>query len=270
MKLKIQDKNKISIFEAIFQLLKTASSCVQFVFLEDGLKIEGMDKSHVCLFKIKMGAEWFSEYNFETAQTINVDTSIFHTILSHVNSDILVLKYDEENNDILNIELLTQDSNEDTNKKEKEKDKDKSKKTFDRYFSIPLIDADFESINIPEMEYDAEFKLECKKIHDLTSQMILFGNTLNIICSEEGIDLKTTGDSGTMKVNLPIDELSEFSISEGESLDIGFSLHYIHKMCLTTKLGKEVQFSISANFPICIDYDLGENSSVVFYVAPKM
>ena len=265
MKLTIQDKTKISVFEAIFQLLKSASSCVQFIFLEDGLKIEGMDKSHVCLFKIKMDAQWFSEYHVNTLQTINVDTGIFHTILSHVNSDTLVLKYDEENDDILNIELL---GNDESNIKEKEKEK--SKKAFDRYFSIPLIDADFESINIPEMEYDAEFKLECKKIHDLTSQLILFGNTLTIICNEEGIDLKTIGDNGTMKVNLPIDDLSEFSISEGENMEIGYSLHYIHKMCLTTKLCKEVQFSISENFPICIRYDLEQNSHVVFYVAPKM
>ena len=262
MKLTIQDKTKISVFEAMFQLLKNASSCVQFIFLEDGLKIEGMDKSHVCLFKIKIDAQWFSEYHVDASQTINVDTCIFHTILSHVNSDTLVLKYDEENDDILNIELITQDLNDEK--------KDKSKKAFDRYFSIPLIDADFESINIPEMEYDAEFKLECKKIHDLTSQLILFGNTLNIICSEEGIDLKTIGDNGTMKVNLPIDDLSEFSISEGESMEIGYSLHYIHKMCLTTKLCKEVQFSISENFPICIRYDLDQNSHVIFYVAPKM
>ena len=257
MQLTLQDKTKISILEAIFQLLKNASSLVQFEIFPEYLRIEGMDKSHVCLFKIQLASSWFAQYNVDKKQSLSLDTTVLYTILAHVNSDTLLIKYDDENEDILNIDLLCNEI-------------DKAKGSFDRFFSIPLIDSDFEVISIPEMEYDAEFKLECKKLQDLTSQLILFGSTLNIICNENGIDLKTIGDNGTMKVNLPIDDLSEFSISEGEELEISYSLNYIHKMCLTTKLCKEVQVSISENLPICIKYDLEENSSVLFYVAPKI
>lgn len=256
MKVVLQDKTKISILEAIFQLLKNASNCVHFQFHTNQLLIQGMDKSHVCLFKISIASTWFTEYSVETNQTLSLDTNIFFTILSHVKSDTLVIHYDEESDgDVLDIELLCND---------------KTKGDFDRFFTIPLITLDYDSINIPLIDYDAEFSLECKKIVDLTSQLILFGNTLNIICSESGIDLKTTGDNGAMKVNLPIDELSEFSIAEGEQLDIEYSLNYIQKICLTTKLAKEVKISISADYPICIQYDLGQDSSVLFFVAPKI
>jgi len=257
MQLTLQDKSKISILEAIFQLLKNASSCVQFEFYQEHLKIEGMDKSHVCLFKIQLDSSWFTKYEVEQKQSISLDTSVLYTILARVNSDTLIIRTNDDSDDILNIELLCNEV-------------DKAKGGFDRFFSIPLIDSEFEDINIPEMDYDAEFKLECTKLQDLTSQLILFGSTLNIICNENGIDLKATGDSGTMKVNLPIDDLSEFSIAEGENLEISYSLNYIHKMCLTTKLCKEVQVSISQNYPICIRYDLNENSNVLFYVAPKI
>ena len=41
-------------------------------------------------------------------------------------------------------------------------------------------------------------------------------------------------------------------------------------MCLTNKLSNEIHFSISAEYPMKISYDLGDDSSIVFYIAPKM
>ena len=81
MKLVLQDKTKISILEAIFQLLKNASNCVHFQFHTNQLLIQGMDKSHVCLFKISIASSWFSEYAVETNQTLSLDNNIFFTIL---------------------------------------------------------------------------------------------------------------------------------------------------------------------------------------------
>jgi hypothetical protein len=41
-------------------------------------------------------------------------------------------------------------------------------------------------------------------------------------------------------------------------------------MCLTNKLSNEIQFSISGKYPMKIRYDLGDDSSIVFYIAPKL
>jgi proliferating cell nuclear antigen len=141
---------------------------------------------------------------------------------------------------------------------------------FDKFFSLPLADIDMNLLGIPDVEYDAEFSIPSKKICEISSQLLLFGQTMNIKCSEERIDLESSGVSGIMKVNIPIDDLSEFSISEGETIDLQYSLNYIQKMCLTTKLSNEISFSISAEFPMRIKYDLGENSHVIFFIAPKM
>ena len=40
-------------------------------------------------------------------------------------------------------------------------------------------------------------------------------------------------------------------------------------MCITNKLSSEIQFSISKEFPMKINYDLGDNSIIEFYIAPK-
>ena len=78
------------------------------------------------------------------------------------------------------------------------------------------------------------------------------------------------GMVGEMLVNIPIDDLNEYSIVEGEVIDLKYSLNYIAKMCLTNKISNEVVFCISADYPMKIKYDLGDESSIVFYIAPKI
>ena len=41
-------------------------------------------------------------------------------------------------------------------------------------------------------------------------------------------------------------------------------------MCLSTKLSQELEISISLEYPLKIKYDLGKNSSLVFFIAPKI
>ena len=97
-----------------------------------------------------------------------------------------------------------------------------------------------------------------------------FGNDLNIICNEECVDFKTKGSSGEMRVNIPIDDMTSYSIVEGEEVNLVYSLQYISKMCITNKLSNDIDFSLSNNCPMKISYDLGENSLLQFYIAPKM
>ena len=97
-----------------------------------------------------------------------------------------------------------------------------------------------------------------------------FGTDINFKCSEEKIDIIANGIMGEMLVNIPIEDLIEYSIVEGGIIDLKYSLSYIHKMCLTNKLSSDIQFSISDDRPIKIMYDLGDDSSLVFFMAPKM
>ena len=88
--------------------------------------------------------------------------------------------------------------------------------------------------------------------------------------TEDLLEFNSSGDTGKLKVNIPIDSLNEFAISEGEKLDISYSLAHIGKMCLSTKMGGEIGVGISAEYPMSLKYSLGEDSTVAFFVAPKI
>ena len=219
-----------------------------------------MDKSHVCLYEVKLLKQWFHiyEYNEEDIDTICFDTHTFYTIISRCHDTQNMEIFFSGNSDILNIDLFCEYT-------------ELSKGAYNKFFKIPLVDFDNVIMEIPEnADYDAEFSIGSKKICEISSQMLLFGNDINFKCFQDQIHLITNGTNGEMLVKVPIDDLDEYSIIEDEIVNILYSLTYIDKMCLSNKLTDEIQFSLSKEFPMKIKYDLGDESSIVFYIASKI
>jgi proliferating cell nuclear antigen len=260
MKLIITEKAKKDKFISIFHLLKNCSSIIRIIFTEDDMYIQGMDKSHICLFDVKIVPAWFDTYikDKEDASTISIDTHILHNVLSMTQEQhSLTIHYEGEPENI-SIDLCNTSTNPNT------------KNDFNKYFKLPLSDLDADILAVPEIDYEAEFSINAKKINEIMGQLLQFGDSMNITCSEEKISLMTTGENGEMLVNIPVDDLSEYAISEGEIIELSYSLTYVQKMCITHKLSSEIDFAISANYPMKIKYDLGESSHVIFYIAPKI
>jgi len=254
MKIVISNKNKKDLFIALFQTLKNCSTLINIKFEKEKLHIQGMDKSHICLFSVNIQNNWFDEYEILEPKHICIDCNIFHMIVSNKNDGLdIVLR--SENEDYLNVDLITVEN---------------SKGDFNKYFKIPLAEFEYDEMELPNFDYDAEFSISSKKICEIFSQMSIFGSDINIKCDEEKISLVTNGSTGEMLVNILIDDLNEYSIVEDEHIDLNYSLSYINKMCLTNKLTNEILFAISIKYPMKINYDLGNDSTIVFYIANKM
>ena len=147
----------------------------------------------------------------------------------------------------------------------------KSKKSdFNKFFKLPLVDYEYEEVNVPTTDYDAEFSLSAKKVTDMLSQLHNFGDDLNILCSSDYVDFKTSGNSVEMRVNIPVDDMTSYAIVENEEINLNYSLIYISKMCITNKLSSDIDFCLGNECPMKINYDLGNDSSLIFYIAPKL
>ena len=258
MKLIISDKSKKNLFLALSQILKGCTSIVSIIFNDDHVYIQGMDKSHVCLFDVKITEKWFDSYETSPndCSVIAINTFTLNTILGIVREDQIINILYEGDPDSLNIELVSPMLT--------------SKNNYDKFFSIPLAELNNELLEVPDTYYDAEFSMSAKKINELMNQMLIFGENIKIICNDENINLVTNGELGKMLVTIPIDDLDEYSIAENEIIELYYSLTYINKMCLTTKLSDVISFCISKEFPMKISYDLGENSHLLLYLAPKI
>ena len=54
MRICVSDKKKKDIFVSLFQVLKNCSILINATFEKEQLSIQGLDKSHICLFNVKL------------------------------------------------------------------------------------------------------------------------------------------------------------------------------------------------------------------------
>lgn len=257
MRLTIDNKSKQEMFVAMLQLLKNWSAYIIMNFEKDRLYIQSMDKSHVCLADIDIKNTWFGHYECSKNNKISVDSSHLSILMNYAlkHNVIEFIFTDEINVDKLFINFL--------NNNEK-------KGSFDHFFELPLIDVEEDNLGIPNVEYEVEFTIEAKKFVEVLSELYTFGSDLNVLCNENVLELNSSGDSAKLKVNIPIDDLNEYSITENDELDVSFSLSHICKMCTSTKLGTNIIVSLSHEYPMSLKYELGDGSNAIFYIAPKV
>jgi hypothetical protein len=78
-------------------------------------------------------------------------------------------------------------------------------------------------------------------------------------------------DCGTMSAEVRIDDLTSFSIEEGEQIIMSFSLLYLYNISQFHKLAKEVELKFKKGYPVQVVYNLGEeDTNLRFYLAPKI
>ena len=256
MKVTITDKKKKESFVSLFNVLKNCSTLINIIFEPELLHIQGMDKSHICLFDVKLAKKWFTTYEVIETIKISFDSVFFYSIIStKSDNQDLTIYLSNNNQDILHIVFES---------------KEIKKGEFKKTFKMNLTEYEYEEMGIPVVDYDAEFSLSSKVISDILSQLNNFGNDIVINCSEEKITLTTNGITGEMKVDIPNDDLNDYSIIEDEQIILTYSLAYINKMCITNKLSNDIEFSLSNQCPMKISYNLGDDSSMVFFIAPKI
>ena len=262
MHLIIDNKSKLEGFVAIFQLLKNWNSTICIHFEKDRLYIQAMDNSHVCLADIILKQPWFSTYECSVNSTISVDATHFAILMNYsLKHNKLELKYDDINTaDILLVNFLNDPID----------NSDKKNNAYNHFYELNLIEVNEENLGIPTFEYDVEFIIDAKKIGDVLSELNTIGQDLTVLCSENLIELNAHGDTTKLKVNIPVDDLDEFSISEGTIINVSFSLSHLCKKCLSMKLCSKINVSLSNEFPLSFNYHLGEDSNASFFMAPKV
>ena len=123
----ISDKRKKDVFISIFHLFKSSATQINLTINKNTFHVQGMDKSHVCLFDLKLYFEWFDYYEVNKKYDLCFDTATFYSIINTKNEDQAIVFYlEDDNNETLLIEL----KNNATSKKG----------DYNKFFKLPLLD----------------------------------------------------------------------------------------------------------------------------------
>jgi|TARA_B100000900_G_C20586076_1_gene719605 proliferating cell nuclear antigen PCNA len=258
MNILISQAGKCEIFSQVFQHIKLFTEHINIHFRENGLYIQTMDGSHVSIFELSMPNTWFDEYKLgESGElVIGIHSAILYRLLhSRDKEHTIHLEMPEKDSDNLYVDFTCENGN-----------------VYDRHYQINLMEIDAEQLSIPDMEYQAEFSLPSITFANLIDQFKLFGDTLQLFCSEEKINMKAhSQETGNMNVAIPIDDILSFAIDEGEEINMFFSLSHLHNICCYSKIAKNMEIFVKKECPLRVTYPLDEEECYIrFYLAPKI
>ena len=263
MNVVITNKEKAKAFTSMFQNMKLFCEHINLMFEPTRLYAQGMDSSHISVFEIFIPSGWFDEYKQESTVVLGISTQMFFRILNtREESQQINIDYREEDMDKLFVLFIS------------------SKTSFDKHFELPLVELESEMMEIPAVDYQAEFSLASSNFASIVGQLKQFGADLQIHCNEDELRLTAkSNESGNMSVVVPIDDLTLFAINEGETIDMSFSLSHLHNICAFHKVSDSINIKISDNYPLKTTYllepagdddDIDEKARIVVFLAPRM
>jgi proliferating cell nuclear antigen PCNA len=273
MKFTITDKDKAKAFSSMFQNMKLFSDHINLMFEPHRLYAQGMDSSHISVFEIIIPNTWFDSYWQEGNDVLGINTVLFHKILgTREDAQHISVEYNREtDSDKLYMHFSKEHSESVT----------AVSKSFDKHFELPLVELESDLMEIPDVDYQAEFALASSNFASLVGQLKQFGSDLFIKCNEEELRLTSkSNESGNMSVVVPIDDLSLFAINEGETINMSFSLIHLHNICAFHKVCDSVNLKISENYPLKTTYlleplsgeddDDSNKARIVVFLAPRI
>jgi len=265
MEFYINDKKKAECFSVIFQNTKDFSDHTVMYFDENGLFMQGMNNSHVCLYELRIPSEWFHKYNYTSSMEklllgINNET-VYKIINTKQEEHSIYFKYtDDADHMEINFKKNTED---------KKDSKDSKTLVLDKYYQIKLIDLEENLLEIPETEYNVDIMIPTKSFADIIQELTIFHTDLKIICTDEKIDLIANGNNASMKANIDIDDLNGYAIEEDYEYKQNYSLEFMKLMTQFSKLSNEIFIGFSDSTPMKVEYKFQEGV-ISLYLAPKI
>ena len=258
MNIEITDLARAEKFCNLFQHVKLFTDHINIIFHEDRMYLQTMDSSRVSIVEIYLPSDWFNTYDYTSEEPITLGlnaTMLFKVLNTRDKYQTIQLLFDNDHSDILNIHFVSD-----------------NKKIFDKHFEIPLMEIEVELMNIPEFDSDADIMLPSSNFAEIINQLQIFGDTIEFKCTEEHIQLcSISTESGKMMADIDIDELTSYSITEDNNMNISFQLSRLHNICMYNKISKEVEILLTDNYPMKITYQLDtEDAKMIFYLAPKI
>ena len=253
MRIEIHDKKKCELFITIFNHIKSFNENINIDVQSDKLFIQGMDHSHVSIFELYLYSDWFDEYSqTDKNQLFGINVTILNKILKTMSENHKIVLFNDSD-DKLNIEFISEEKGE-----------------FNKYFQLPLMDIETDTMEIPETEYTVDIIINSKKLKTSIDELAHFDDTIRISCKDELVDLSCDSTEGSMKISFTSDDIEELGIIENESIQCSFAIKYISLMCNFYKLSEECILNISEDIPMQFRYNITETSFIRFFLAPKI
>jgi proliferating cell nuclear antigen len=245
--------SEATLFKKAIEAIKEFLPMTEINVSSDGLRINGMDTSHICFIDFFLSAEECDSITCPDPISLGISTGIITKVLSAAatGSDSITLSVSEES-DKLGLSV----KNDTTGRRAQ--------------FELPLMELNENSIQIPEMEYAANVKAKTSDIAGLAKDVGLFGDIGELKLNADGFHISVTSENGSANVTLDNTDDREMTLEE-EEVTVKYSIKYIQNILRGGgSLASTADLSFEDSKPLRAIFRFGKNSHFTAYLAPRI
>lgn len=246
-----------------------------FKFGPEGIRLVTLDSSKKSLVSLDLRAESFDTYKCDNEIVCGINLSSFTKLLKSVNKNIVTFFIEKSNPYFLGLVIESQE---------------RSRLSV---FRVPILDIEFDDINIPQVEFDAEIQIASIEFQKLCRELAVVGDIVNL--KSDGLNLSMATKGGS----LGTEQITEFCVnSESENEDIetddddedededdddgeacrkrrrieiidnDFEIKYLLLFAKSASLSPYMKICISNGKPLVLKYQSGCLGDLVFLLSP--
>lgn len=246
-----------SILKKLVDAVKELCKEVNWDISSNGIAMQSMDSSHVCLVAFSLNADGFDHFRCDRPLTLGIQLEHMAKILKCAGTNDVITMKAEDNGDTLTLMFENE-------KQDRISDVD-----------LKLMSIESEHLGIPDQDYSAKSSMPASEYQRIVRDLASIGDTVSISATKEGIKFSTSGDIGTANITLRQStsadkEEENVAIDLNEPVTLTFALRYLNNFAKATPLSASMNLCLTKDLPIMVGYNIGEMGWVKYYLAPKI
>lgn len=258
-------ENLVKVFASITKLYADMTGEGNVLFTENGIRIDGMDQSHVSFLRTylpstllhEMGGDY--EYHEEDISA-GVPFRILSKILSTFTSPTQLVLRVGDDKDTLGLVVRADDK--------------------DASFTIRLMEIDSEPLDIPELEYDVSVKIPTKTLQKAIGQAeALEADSVDLVWLPSGSD-SAHHDKETLRIRYSTDTVTaDVAVYESdagspfEESRVSLAVSYPKRFFAVGTMADKTRVAFRGDIPVLFRCEYGEGEDRGFtemHVAPRI
>src|SRR3989338_3957482 len=218
-----------------------------FKITPDAVELVAMDHANVAMVIFKLLSTTFSEYSVKGPTELAINLTNLKMILKRAKpNDVLTLELGQDNK--LTILL---------------------KGTTTRTFSLPIIELEDKEQRVPELTFTSIIKTNASIFNEAIEDAEIVAESVMFQTMVDKFIVSAEGDMSKAKVE--IDKSNETNITlKADNVKSKYSIEYIKKMMVASKLADTVEINFSKDYPLRLDYKVMDKLLLSFILAPRV
>lgn len=237
-----------ALFRKAIDALKEFLPQAQLRFSSEGIKVNGMDASHVGFVDFLLSNKDCELIKLPEEKEIGISMGVLSRALANcANSDSILLS---ETRDRLRVSYKTEGRS--------------------ANFELPTLHIQDDIVQIPEMEYGAIIKAKSSDIAGIIRDLAAFGDNTTLCLDEEGFHVKVKGDMGEGELTLEPTEERDMSL-EGDAVEVEYGMKYLQQIVKhSSSMATTMELAFQDGQPLRVTAAFGKASVFMAYLAPKV